>query len=193
MRAGLWCLWAMATSTRMTAAEYIALPPDDGWRELIDGVVVVNEPRPRHGIVFVALSYALKTWINEAPGRGFVLPPTDVDIDEANVFAPDILWVSTLPSADERLPRIPDLCVEIRSPSTWRYDVGTKLVHYQAAGLPELWLVDTVAESVIVQRRSRPGAPGFDVALELSGDERLTSPQLPGFAVRVADIFSDIP
>jgi Putative restriction endonuclease len=100
------------------------------------------------------LSYALQNCVNEAPGRGYVLPPTDVDIDEHNVFAPDLLWVSSLRSARERLPRIPDVCVEIRSPSTRRYDVGTKLVHDKAAGLRELWLVDAVAESVIVQRRS---------------------------------------
>jgi Uma2 family endonuclease len=66
-------------------------------------------------------------------------------------------------------------------------------VDYQKAGLAELWRVDTVAESVIVHRGSLPGAPEFDVALELCGDELLTSPQLPGFALRIADIFRDIP
>jgi Uma2 family endonuclease len=183
----------MATTTRMTAAEYIALPNDERRCELIDGVVVVNEPRVDHGLVFMALSYALQNWVRGAPGRGYVLPPVDVDIDEHNVFAPDLSWVSHLRSARERLPKIPDLCVEIRSPTTWRYDVGTKLAHYRDAGLPELWLVDTVAESVIVQRRSRPGVPDFDVALELRGDEQLTSPQLPGFSLRIAELFRDIP
>lgn len=183
----------MATTTRMTAAEYIALPPDDRWRELIDGVIVVNDPLPRHAIVQVRLGAALQNWIDAAPGRGFGMTPTDVDIDEHNVFAPDLLWMARLRTADERLPRIPDLCVEIRSPTTWRYDVGTKLVHYQAAGLRELWLVDTIAESVIVQRRSAPAARDFDVALELSADDKLTSPQLPGFALRVGDLFRDIP
>jgi Uma2 family endonuclease len=177
----------------MTAAEYIALPVDDRWRELIDGVVVVNDPLPIHAIIQVRLGAALQNWIDAATGRGFAATPTDVDIDEHNVFASDLLWVAHLRSARERLPKIPDLCVEIRSPSTWRYDVGTKLGHYRDAGLKELWLVDTIAESVIVQRRSKPGAPDFDVALELRGDEQLTSPQLPGFALRVADIFEDIP
>jgi Uma2 family endonuclease len=183
----------MATTTRMTAAEYIALPNDERWCELIDGVVVVNDPLPRHAIVQVRLGAALHSWVDAAPDRGFAMAPTDVDIDAHNVFAPDLLWMARLRTADERLPRIPDLCVEIRSPSTWRYDVGTKLVHYQAAGLPELWLVDTVAESVIVQRRSRRGAPDFDLALELRGDEQLTSPQLPGFSLRIAELFRDIP
>jgi Uma2 family endonuclease len=177
----------------MTAAEYIALPNDERWCELIDGVIVVNEPRLDHGVLSARLITALQIWVDSDEGHGFVAPPVDVDIDEHNVFAPDVVWLSHVRTARERLPRIPDLCVEIRSPSTWRYDVGTKLAHYQAAGLAELWLVDTVAESIIVQRRSAPGMPDFDVALELAGDDVLTSPQLPGFALRVADIFRDIP
>jgi Uma2 family endonuclease len=177
----------------MTAAEYIALPNDERRCELINGSVVVNEPRLDHGLVFMALSFALQAWVRGAQGRGYVLPPVDVDIDEYNVFAPDLSWVAHLRSARERLPQVPDLCIEIRSPSTWRYDIGPKLAHYQSAGLAELWLVDTVAESVIVLRRSRPDAPEFDDGPELRGDELLTSPQLPGFALRVADIFKDIP
>jgi Uma2 family endonuclease len=183
----------MTTTTRMTAAEYIALPPDERWTELIDGVVVVNEPRPRHGLAFMALTKALQRWMDTAPGRGVLLPPTDVDIDEHNVFAPDLLWIAGSVDPDARLPRIPDLCIEIRSPSTWRYDLGPKRNRYEDARLPELWLVDTIAESVLVQRRSKPSAPEFDVALELRGDDQLTSPQLPRFALRVANIFRDIP
>jgi Uma2 family endonuclease len=183
----------MTTTTRMTAAEYIALPNDERWCELIDGAVVVNELRVDHGLVSIRLSYALQHWTQQGTGRGSVLPPVDVDIDEHNVFAPDISWVAYLRSARERLPRIPDLCIEIRSPSTWRYDLGPKHDRYRDAGLRELWLIDTAAESVIVQRRSKPDVREFDVALELSGDDELTSPQLPGFALRVADIFRDIP
>jgi Uma2 family endonuclease len=184
---------SMTTSTRITAPEYIALPNDERWCELIDGVVVVNEPRLDHGLITARLITRLQTWVEAGPDRGFVAPPVDVDIDEHNVFAPDISWIPRLRSARERLPGLPGICIEIRSPSTWRYDVGTKLVHYRDAGLAELWLVDTVAETVIVHRRAKPDIPDFDVSLELRGDDELTSPQLPGFALRVADIFRNIP
>src|SRR5829696_2630740 len=59
----------------------------------------------------------------------------------------------------------------------------------EAAGLPELWLVDTIARSVLVVRRSRTGAARFDVELELSGEDVLESPLLPGFAVAVERLF----
>ncbi|MEX0659301.1 MAG: hypothetical protein WD080_09215, partial [Egibacteraceae bacterium] len=59
---------------------------------------------------------------------------------------------------------------------------------YEAAGAAELWLVDTAADSVIIFRRSQE-ATGFDVALELSGDDELSSPLLPGFTVPVRRVF----
>ena len=90
---------------------------------------------------------------------------------------------------DGRLVGLPDLAVEIRSPSTWRYVLGTKKARYDAGGLPELWLVDTLAHSVLVYRRSRERAGRFDVELELAGSDELGSPLLPGFAVSVERLF----
>lgn len=86
---------------------------------------------------------------------------------------------------------MPDLAAEVRSPSTWRFDVGVKKAGYERHGVQELWLVDTVARTVLVYRRSSTGCAAFDVALELAEDERLTCPLLPEFAlaVAVADIF----
>jgi len=118
--------------------------------------------------------------------------PLDVQLDERNVFKPDILWY-----ADDRAPArhaeppspMPDLAVEVRSPSTWRYDIGAKKAAYERRGLPELWLVDTAAEAVLVFRRSKRDAPTFDVALELGVGEALASPLLPGFALAVGKLF----
>ena len=44
---------------------------------------------------------------------------------------------------------MPDIAVEVRSPSTWRYDIGAKKSGYERRGLPELWLVDTRADEVL--------------------------------------------
>ena len=63
---------------------------------------------------------------------------------------------------------VPDLAIEVRSASTWRYDIGAKKAAYERGGLPELWLVDTAADEVLVFRRSAPTAATFDVSLELT-------------------------
>ncbi|MDQ3719269.1 MAG: Uma2 family endonuclease [Actinomycetota bacterium] len=81
------------------------------------------------------------------------------------------------------------MVAEVRSPSTWRYDVGAKKSSYERSGLPELWLVDTAADEVLVFRRSTPGATRFDVALELGRGEALESPLLPGFRLALDELF----
>jgi Uma2 family endonuclease len=58
-----------------------------------------------------------------------------------------------------------------------------------AGGLPELWLVDDRSQTVLVFRRSHPDAPAFDVALELGRGEALRSSLLPGFVLRLEDLF----
>ncbi len=84
---------------------------------------------------------------------------------------------------------LPDLAIEIRSPSTWRYDIGAKKSAYEREGLPELWLVDGDAGVLLVFRRSAPSVPSFDVALEFDRAATLTSPLLPGFALDAGALF----
>ncbi len=50
---------------------------------------------------------------------------------------------------------------------------------------------DDRAQTVLVYRRSAPDAPAFDVALELTEGDTLASPQLPGFALAVSELFAD--
>jgi Uma2 family endonuclease len=181
-----------AIATRMTAEEFFAATVEGDRPQLVEGAVVVDEPLPIHGVLQVRLGSALQRWTEEGPGRGLVVMPTGVVMDEHNVFGPDILWIaeSHRPvDLTERLGQVPDLCVEIRSPSTWRYDVGAKKSVYERGGLPELWLVDDVAETVLVFRRSSSESGSFDVALELEGADSLGSPQLPGFALALDDLF----
>ncbi len=184
----------MTVAQRMTAAEFLAQPePEHGWPlNLVDGEVVMNEPTVRHGRPQLRILFALESWVRAEPGRGEVGLPRDIQLDDRNVFKPDVVWYAEgrVPDLDDRAPyAMADLAVEVRSPSTWRYDVGAKKVGYERHGLAELWLVDTVAEAVRVFRRSTAGGPSFDVALELDREQRLGSPLLPGFALEVGELF----
>jgi Uma2 family endonuclease len=183
----------MSTATRMTADEYFAVSVVGDKTQLVDGVMIVNDPTLLHNLSQVRILTELTIWVEAAPGRGFASTPTDVVADEYNVFGPDVVWLSEerVPKRlDERLVGMPNLAVEVRSPSTWRYDVGKKRAAYERAGLAELWLVDTASQTVIVCRRSVKDAPSFDIELELSAGDELTSPQLPGFSLPVERVFS---
>ncbi len=185
---------AVPVAEQMTAGQFLDLPvPEHGrpWN-LVNGEVIVNQPTRLHGRVLGELQFALESWARAEPGRGEVAVPLDVQLNDRNVFAPDISWYGE----GRLLPRdavapypMPDIAVEVRSPATWRYDLGEKKAGYERQGLPELWLVDTAAEVVLVFRRSSANASTFDVALELGGADKLSSPLLPGFGPAIESLF----
>lgn len=180
------------TTARMTAAEYFEVSEEGDHLQLIDGRLVVNEARPFHQLAQARLLTALHRWTEEAQGRGLALGPIDIVASEHDVYGPDVVWIAEarVPGdLSRRFDGMPDIAVEVRSPGTWRYDVGRKKAAYEAAGLPELWLVDTAAEVVLVFRRSGPAAKAFDVELEVAGEDVLASPQLDGFGVPVRELF----
>lgn len=184
----------MAVAQRMTVAEYLEREDERRRTDLVDGEVVVNEPRPLHQRTMVDLLVALTLWTRAEVGRGEVTAPIDVQLDEHNCFGPDVLWYreGRGPGRTEARPQpLPDIAAEIRSPSTWRYDIGPKMARYEQYGLPELWLVDTAADEIIIYRRSKPGAATFDVSLQLARGDDLTSPLLPGFALSLDELFGE--
>jgi Uma2 family endonuclease len=181
------------TKTRITAEEFLANTAlDKRFTWLVEGEIVVNQPKFAHGVLQTRVGGELYAWTEAQAGRGLALMSTGIVMNEYNVYAPDVYWVAerNLPQHRRSYPHhVPDLCAEIRSESTWRYDVGAKMRNYEAGGLPELWLVDDRGEVVLVYRRSKPTSPFFDVELELAKGDTLTSPQLPGFALPLDKLF----
>ncbi len=175
--------------TRVSVEDFLTLGfPRGAW--LVDGEVVVNDPTLHHQEVCRRLLLALSAWSDLAGGlAGYggnwvVAPDT--------VLKPDVWWVGPDHPLDLDAARVdgpPDLAVEVRSPGTWAIDVGRKRQIYEASGLPELWLVDPPARSVLVFRRSSPGETTFDVLDERQTHEELSSPLLPGLVVDVASLF----
>ncbi len=182
---------AVQVAQRMSAEQYLAWDGPRGTN-LVEGEVVMPQPRQVHQDVLLQVVLAISRWIEEPGGRGRVSLPLDVALDDANVYGPDVLWYRAgrePPIHDPPPYPLPDLAVEVRSPSTWRYDIGAKKTNYERHGLPELWLVDTTADEVLIFRRSAPAAQAFDIAVELGRGETLTSPLLPGFALAMDALF----
>jgi Uma2 family endonuclease len=180
-------------TTLLTADQYLATGDErPRCTELIDGEVIVNTPIVRHQRIAARLRFLISVWCEAEPGRGESPDPIDAQLDTGNVFAPDVQWISAkrMPEADAgHLVGPPDLAVEIRSPSTWRYDIGAKRATYERAGLPELWLIDSASNSILVCRRTLPTGATFDVTLEVGANETLTTPLLPGFELDVGQLF----
>lgn len=177
----------------MTAEEWCAIPELPWGSNLVDGEPIVNQPLPDHQVFVGNIFAALRSWSHEAAGRGLaIVGSIDVSVDSISVYEPDVLWYSEerrIHDFHKRPQPLPDLAIEVRSPSTWRYDIGRKKDRYEELGVAELWLVDHPVQTIIVFRRSSAAAPRFDVSLELAPPETLTSPLLPGFALPMANVF----
>jgi Uma2 family endonuclease len=185
---------SLMSATLLTADEYIATgDARPRWTELIDGEVYVNSPTIRHQRIVSHIHVELVMWTRQQAGRGQSPGQHDVKIDDSNVLAPDVLWISEgrLPADGTHLDFVPELVVEVRSPSAWRYDTTVKFRKYEAVGVAEVWMVDTASNTVLVYRRSSATSAQFDVALELGAGEQLVSPLLEGFAFDLAALFND--
>lgn len=181
-----------AVAAKLTVEDFHAVTEEGDRKQLVDGVIVVNQPKLLHGLLQARIAAALCSWVADGEDRGLATAPTEVVMDEYNVFGPDVLWIAEhhRPADLNSYPdRAPELCVEVRSESTWCYDIGAKKSAYERGGLPELWLVDSEAETILVYRRGTAESPTFDVALELTRDDILTSPQLPGFGLSLESLF----
>jgi Uma2 family endonuclease len=185
-----------ATVQHMSADHYLATGDTRPRRtELVSGEVCVNSPRALHQLIISYLVVEITLWIRGGPGRGKVPLTMDSRLSDSDVFAPDVLWLreGRLTSDIPFLTGPPDLVAEVRSPSTWKRDTGVKKDRYEASGLPELWLVDTSQNRVLVYRRSVETVAHFDIELVLDSADILTSPMLPGFELVVAKIFDQFP
>ena len=135
---------------RYTVTDYEQLPHNDvsvvSW-ELINGVFQMS-PSPK--IIHQKLSsdflieFGMYIRIDEKK-CGLFAEPTDVYLREDLVLKPDIFIVCDLEKLTEnRCNGIPDLIVEILSPSTKYNDLpgGSKFKVYEKFLLKEYWVVD---------------------------------------------------
>jgi Uma2 family endonuclease len=87
---------------------------------------------------------------------------------------------------DKNFKGVPDLVVEILSPSSRVYDRKIKLAAYRDAGVPELWLVDPLSRTVAIYGWKM--GQFTELARGGEGDE-VASVVLPEFRVQVAELF----
>jgi len=180
----------MTTSSppaRVSAEEFLAGDwPADSW--LVDGEVVMNDPGFQHQEVAARILGALRQWCDGSPGRGRAGFGGNWVMGPFSVLKPDVWWSAHIPTGT-RSDTPPDLAVEVRSPGTWRYDLGRKRELYEGVGVTELWLVDPPAATLLVWRRTS-GAARFDEVAAFGAGDLVTSPLFGGFNLSVDELFT---
>ena len=179
----------MIASLKYTHADLMQMPDDGKRREIIDGdLYVTPSPLTPHQRTLLELAFAFRAFLQRHPLGEVLIAPLDVILDEHEVHEPDLLFVLNEHKdiLQDWVRGVPDLVVEILSPSTETRDRGIKLKAYGRFGVAEYWIVDPVAQAVEVYRLS---PEGLQLAQTFAGDAKVTTPLLPGFSLPVISIF----
>lgn len=153
--------------------------------ELIRGELIEMSPPPgyEHGIKTLSLSARLAIFVEDcqlgvsfASETGFI-----VEQNPDSVMAPDWAFISS-----ERVPNpapkgyttvVPDIVLEVRSPSDTRLEVGRKVDMWLLAGVKIVWELNMKTRILTVHRTGE--SPRF-----LSKNDNLTGEEiLPGFSL----------
>ena len=79
----------------------------------------------------------------------------------------------------------PDLIIEVMHPATRAFDAGLRLEHYQAAAVPEIWLIDPASESMMVYCLN---GSSYTIQ-EIKVEEKLDCQVLPGLTLYQAKLW----
>lgn len=159
--------------------------------EVVDGVrVELTEMSMLSNIVKTRLHVRLGSFV-EQHNLGFSAVETMFILDAKRDLQrrPDVAFVSfgRWPAEKEfswegEWEVIPDLCVEVTSPTDLFHDVLAKTLEYLSYGVHQVWVVSPVEQQIHVYESPRK------VSILGPGDT-LTCERLPGFALPVAELF----
>ncbi|HRX78013.1 MAG TPA: Uma2 family endonuclease [Pirellulaceae bacterium] len=138
---------AIPANTKLGYEHYVCYPDDGRRHEIIDGDHYMNPaPTTDHQRFSRRIQFQLYEQIEES-GRGEVFnAPSDVQLTDHDIVQPDLIIVMherrsiITPS---RIIGVPNLIVEILSPTTKRHDCVLKKALYERVGVPEYWIVLT--------------------------------------------------
>ena len=182
----------------VSAEDFLALADlpeyQDRVLELVEGELVeMPKPTLRHGIITMRLAVRIANYVNDnelgevfAAETGFALERKPQGRD--TVRGVDIPFVSKARLPDHLdytwYETGPDLAVEVISPSNKAGDIHLKVMQLFEAGTRLVWLVYPDSRTVVARTA--------DSVITLHEDDTLSGGDvLPGFAIRVGDIFPD--
>jgi Uma2 family endonuclease len=180
---------AMAPS-RMTVRDFEALPDNDRF-ELIDGELVERSDGALMayvaGQIFSRLSSHVDSdeiaWVLTG-GAGYTLRPGTIDqcrIPNASVVRKSRTKDGLLP--DSYFDFAPDVAVIVLTPKDRYNATDAKIRDYLDAGTQIVWLAKPISRRIIVYRPD-----GTEISFG-PDDEVTADPVLPGFRMKVGDVF----
>ncbi len=157
----------VAKTTPLTLDDFMRAYSDNGPFELIDGKQIPVSPQiPLSAITGFEIARKLADYVDRHKlGKIYVEMPFILSFEEKSTWVkgsrvPDIMFVRAARIAElegndpdwqlKPLTIVPDLVVEVISPTDRFSEVNEKVARYLADGVKLVWVVDPVAKTIIV-------------------------------------------
>jgi Uma2 family endonuclease len=139
------------TCKKYNASDYFNLPEGSPY-QLVNGELIMSpSPSSYHQIVSWNFGFIISDYVRKHNLGIVFYAPIDVYFDDNNVYQPDIIFISNENKSiikEKGILGVPDLVIEILSPSTAYYDIKTKKELYDKSGVKEYIIVDPVLKTV---------------------------------------------
>ncbi len=184
---------------RISYEEYLDLVEGSDQRyELIGGeIYLLASPSFQHQVIAGEIFGHLRDYFRHSQCRA-VAAPLDIRLfgwatkfdEDPNVVQPDVVVICDIENVTDegKYEGIPNLIVEILSPSTRGKDLITKLELYRRSGIKEYWIVDPKHKTVIQYSFDDRREPE-DMRI-IEEDEVLQSSTFAGLSLDLAVVFS---
>jgi Uma2 family endonuclease len=156
--------------------------------ELIKGEIVEMSPIGRRHYAFV--NNLTQLLVTRLAGRAIVAVQGPIALSEDTEPEPDLAVIRRRAVSYKEREAFADdavMLIEVAE-SSLAYDRSTKLRLYAAAGIPEYWVVDCVAESIEIYRT--PHATGYRDVLRAAGSATVSPAAFPDVILPLVEIFA---
>lgn len=180
---------------RWTHAAWERLGDDGNRYEIIDGVLyVTTAPSSFHQWIIKRLERFVGIPA-EDQGLGISFyAPIGVFMPQCDPVQPDFLIVLKQNMGiihDRRIHGVPDVIVEVLSPSNAAYDQQIKFEAYERAGVPEYALVDPRTRTIEHYQLDPQGS--YSAAQSIGETETFAFAAMPSITFTVGDLFAGAP
>ncbi len=174
---------------RVTYDDYVKIDDNNRYEIFHGELRMVPAPSTDHQSISINLGSLLWEYVKEKKLGKIFEAPTDVVFNDDEVFQPDIIFIKKENLGIVRknaIHGIPDLIVEILSPSSTFYDTAEKKEVYRKYGVREYWLV--FPEEKAIEVLSLENGAYFEYC-KVKKNGLVKSKTLDGLEINVTDVF----
>lgn len=183
------------SNTKVSVSEFREMLFDDDdnyYYEIINGEMIQKSaPTPMHQRICRRLVVILDKFITEKKSGEVFQSPVDVYLDEYNKPQPDLVFVSSEKKAiitNDGIMGIPDLIIEIISPTSVIRDRIEKKDLYERMSVREFWIADPQYAAIEIYTLQNNRYELLSAATPLEGE--LKSDLFEGLVIKPNEIFN---